>query len=55
MTETDNLILEYLRALERLRWRIYWQTLELDNTHYPLDRVRIELSTLSLDRTWLGL
>ena len=48
-------ILKYLRALEALHWRFYWKTLELDNAHYPLDRVRIELSTLSLDRTWLGL
>jgi MSHA biogenesis protein MshJ len=48
-------ILRYLRALEALHWRFYWKTLELDNAHYPLDRVRIELSTLSLDRTWLGL
>jgi MSHA biogenesis protein MshJ len=48
-------ILEYLRAMEALRWRIYWRTLELDSTHYPLDRVRIELGTLSLDRTWVEL
>jgi MSHA biogenesis protein MshJ len=48
-------ILQYLRALEALHWRLYWKTLELDSAHYPLDRVRIELSTLSLDRTWLGL
>lgn len=48
-------ILEYLRALEALHWRLYWRTLELDSTNYPVDRVRIELGTLSLDRTWLGL
>jgi MSHA biogenesis protein MshJ len=48
-------ILEYLRALEALHWRLYWRTLELDGAHYPLDRVRIEVGTLSLDRTWLGL
>jgi MSHA biogenesis protein MshJ len=48
-------ILEYLRSLEALHWRLYWKTLELDGAHYPLDRVRIELGTLSLDRTWLGL
>ena len=48
-------ILEYLRAMEALRWRLYWRTLELDNAHYPLDRVRIELGTLSVDRTWVEL
>ena len=46
-------ILDYLRALEALHWHLYWKTLELDGTHYPLNRVRIELCTLSLDRTWL--
>jgi MSHA biogenesis protein MshJ len=48
-------LLEYLRALEALHWHLYWKTLELDSAHYPLDRVRIEFGTLSLDQTWLGL
>jgi MSHA biogenesis protein MshJ len=48
-------VLEYLRALEALHWHLYWRTLELDSAHYPLARVRIEVGTLSLDRTWLGL
>ncbi len=47
-------ILAYLRALEALEWRFYWQVLELESTQYPLNRVRIELSTLSMDKDWLG-
>ncbi len=47
-------VLTYLHALEALEWRFYWRLLELESTTYPRNRVRIELSTLSLDRDWLG-
>jgi MSHA biogenesis protein MshJ len=47
-------ILEYLTALERLPWKFRWTSLDLSTTGYPRNRVRIELSTLSLDSTWLG-
>lgn len=45
---------EYLSAIESLPWRLYWQILELDVIEYPLNRVRIEVSTLSLDEEWIG-
>ncbi len=47
-------ILDYLRALEALPWRLNWQALQLDASRYPLSRARIELSTLSLDPAWIG-
>jgi MSHA biogenesis protein MshJ len=47
-------ILEYLQALEALPYKFRWSTLDLSTAGYPLNRVRIELSTLSLDSTWLG-
>ena len=47
-------ILTYLRALEALPWRFHWQKLELDASRYPVNRVRIELGTLSLDAAWMG-
>jgi MSHA biogenesis protein MshJ len=47
-------VLEYLEALEALPWRFRWKTLDLTTRGYPVNRVRIELSTLSMDRTWLG-
>jgi MSHA biogenesis protein MshJ len=47
-------ILEYLEALEALPWRFRWNTLDLNTKGYPRNRVRIELSTLSLDSTWMG-
>jgi MSHA biogenesis protein MshJ len=47
-------VLNYLRELEALPWRFYWKTFDLSTTDYPTNRVRIELSTLSMDRAWLG-
>lgn len=47
-------VLAYLHALESLEWRFYWRLLELESTAYPRNRVRIELSTLSLDKDWIG-
>jgi MSHA biogenesis protein MshJ len=47
-------ILAYLRALEGLSWHFYWKVLELQSTDYPLNRVRIELGTLSMDKEWIG-
>ena len=47
-------ILDYLQALEALPWKFRWNSLDLSTTGYPRNRVRIELSTLSLDSTWLG-
>lgn len=46
--------LEYLRALERLPWRFYWRSVEIETREHPRQRVRIELSTLSPQREWLG-
>jgi MSHA biogenesis protein MshJ len=47
-------ILDYLEALEALPWKFRWTLLDLSTAGYPRNRVRIELSTLSLDSTWLG-
>ena len=47
-------VLAYLKALEHLDWRFYWTVLELETQRYPLNRVRIELSTLSMDKDWIG-
>ena len=46
--------LEYLREIEALPWRFYWQIVELDVEEYPRNRIRLEVSTLSLDEEWIG-
>jgi MSHA biogenesis protein MshJ len=48
-------VLAYLQALERLPWRFYWRTLDLQSAVYPVNRVRVELGTVSLDKAWIGL
>lgn len=47
-------VLAYLKALESLEYRFYWKVLDLETKRYPVNRVRIELSTLSLDKNWIG-
>jgi MSHA biogenesis protein MshJ len=47
-------VLAYLKALESLEWRFYWKVLDLETQRYPVNRVRIELSTLSMDKDWIG-
>jgi MSHA biogenesis protein MshJ len=48
-------VLEYVQALEKLPWHFYWRHLEITATHYPTNRVRIELATLSPVGAWMGL
>jgi MSHA biogenesis protein MshJ len=47
-------IVGYLRTLEGLSWRVYWQRLELDAGVYPRNRVRIVIGALSLSRDWIS-
>jgi len=47
-------IVSYLHALEALPWHFYWRVLELETRTYPRNRVRIELSTVSLEKEWIG-
>lgn len=47
-------VLEYLKALEKLQWHFYWKLLDLETTRYPMNRVRVELSTLSMEKEWIG-
>lgn len=48
-------VLAYLQALEALPWRFYWRRLELTTTRYPMNRVRVELGTVSMGSDWIGL
>jgi MSHA biogenesis protein MshJ len=48
-------VLAYLQALESLPWHFYWQSLELDATHYPVTRVTVRLGTVSMSHDWIQL
>jgi MSHA biogenesis protein MshJ len=55
IVEGDYLsIVNYLRELEKLPWRIHWQRLELLAGDYPSNRVRIVIGALSLSRDWMA-
>jgi MSHA biogenesis protein MshJ len=45
---------EYLRAVERLPWHLYWARFELKAGDYPTNTYLIEVRTLSLDKEWIG-
>lgn len=54
VVEGDYLaVLAYTRALESLPWKIQWRRLELLTEHYPVNRVLIEIGTVSLSADWL--
>lgn len=46
--------LNYLQAVELLPWRIHWAHIELEAQRYPLNRIAIEVHTLSLQEEWIG-
>lgn len=46
--------LRYLRNLEALSRRLFWQDLEIEVVHYPKSRVTITVHTLSLREGWIG-
>ncbi len=48
-------VLAYLQGLEALPWRFYWRVLDLQSGKYPVNRVRVELGTVSMTREWIGL
>lgn len=46
--------LEYLSAVERLPWKLYWGAFALRTEDYPSNAITIEIFTLSLDQEWIG-
>lgn len=45
--------LQYLRELESLDWKFFWDSFELKVEEYPRSRVTIQVFTLSLDKNWI--
>lgn len=46
--------LHYLRSLEAMPWRLYWDNVEYQVTKYPKASVAITVHTLSLHEGWIG-
>lgn len=47
-------VVDYLKELEGLKWRFYWEGLDYMVAQYPMATVDIELYTLSTDEGMLG-
>ena len=46
--------LEYLKELQKLKWKFYWDILSLDVNRYPESRIVIRVHTLSFREGWIG-
>jgi MSHA biogenesis protein MshJ len=46
--------LAYLRALEGLPWRFFWDGLDIAVEQHPQARTEVVVYTLSLERSWIG-
>lgn len=47
-------VVDYLRSLESMPWKVYWNRIELQTDSYPRNRVRVVVATLSLESRSLG-
>lgn len=47
-------IVEYLKSLEALPWKVYWGEIALETERYPRSRVVLVLQTLSRHPGWVG-
>ena len=46
--------LSFLKSLEQLEWKLYWDSIEFKTEKYPDAKVIIKVYTLSLDKGWIG-
>jgi MSHA biogenesis protein MshJ len=47
-------LLGFLREMEKLHWRFYWQSLELEVEEHPRLRVKLTAYTLGQEEAWIG-
>ena len=47
-------VLEFMRKLEQLDWKFFWDALEFRVVDYPDATVEITVFTISLEPTWIG-
>ncbi|MEM7540264.1 MAG: type II secretion system protein GspM [Pseudomonadota bacterium] len=46
--------IDYLRALESLPWRFFWDSVHLQVSEHPEAYIEVTVYTLSLDSRWIG-
>ncbi len=47
-------IVEYMKALEHLPWKVFWGEVTLETDKYPVSRVSLVIYTLSRYPNWIG-
>ena len=47
-------LLQYLRKLESMPWKVFWGRVELASERYPTSRLSLVIYTLSLHEGWIG-
>jgi MSHA biogenesis protein MshJ len=47
-------VMNYLTALEAIRWQLYWSKAKFQVDTYPTGTLTLTVYTLSLDKTWLN-
>lgn len=47
-------IVEYLKALEGLPWKVFWGEVSLETDKYPVSKVSLVIYTLSRHSGWIG-
>lgn len=45
--------LQYLRMLEKLPWKFYWEAMRFEIDEYPNAKISIVINTLSLNKDWV--
>lgn len=48
-------ILNYLKALERLPWKVFWGQVSLETEKYPVSRLTLLIYTLSTREGWIAI
>ena len=47
--------LNYLKTLERLEWKFFWDTIDFQVDEYPISSIAITVFTISTEEHWIGL
>ncbi len=47
-------IVNYLKSLEKLPWKVFWGEVTISSDDYPVTRLNLVIYTLSLRQGWIG-
>ena len=48
-------IMNYLKSLEKMRWKVFWGEVKVSSEQYPISRLTLVIYTLSLHQGWIGI